>query len=515
MVTLSAEAVLHERVGVTNPKPTRLGDILLMRGLVAAEGLEAALKHQREQGGRLGESIIALGLISPEQLAAVLDETPATPLTVEQTGIGRGRLLALLLKFMRVESYETLPELSGCMRLPVPVLQNLIDEATTQRLVQVLGSITHGIVRFMRYALTDRGLAAAAEALAQSQYLGPAPVSLTAFQEQVKKQVITHENLREETLREGFSDLIVPTEYVRKLLPAVRAGRTVLLYGPPGNGKTSICLRLAALFHDVVYIPYAIEVGGQIIKMYDSGLHKRFNEEDATPMLAGANGMQVDGFDARWVACRRPVAVAGGELTLDMLDLRFDPINKFYEAPLHMKALNGIFLIDDFGRQRVNPTELLNRWIIPLDSRIDYLTLNTGVSFLVPFDELVFFSTNLKPADLMDPAFLRRIPYKIELLGPDVDEYRQIFLAAAESRRLTISPEVFEYIVQRLLAAQYELANFQPRFLCDQVLQLCNCFGLPPCITRELADEAMANLYVDLKKTRKRPAAAKSVVCRG
>ena len=193
-------------------KPLRLGDILLMRGLVAVDALEAALDRQREKGGRLGESIIALGLMSPGQLKAVLDETPTTPLNVQQTGISRGNLLGLLLKFMRMESCETLTDLSSRMRLPVTVLQDLIDDATTRRLVQVLGSVTQGIVRHMRYSLTDYGLVAAAEAMAQSQYLGPAPVPLGAFQAQVMKQAITNENLAETTLEDGFAGLIVPPQ---------------------------------------------------------------------------------------------------------------------------------------------------------------------------------------------------------------------------------------------------------------------------------------------------------------
>jgi hypothetical protein len=475
----------------------RLGDILLYRGLVTMEGLERALRRQREKSGRLGEHLLELGLISHEQLFAVLEETPTSPLNVAQTGISRASLLGLMLKFMRMDSCEVIPDLSSRMGLPHSVIQELIDEATTQKLVQTLGSNVVGLVRYIRYSLSDLGRVAAADALAQSAYLGPAPVSLTAFQSQVRKQAIGNENMREENFRQGFADLNVPDVYVRKLLPAIRAGRTILLYGPPGNGKTSIGTRISKLFRDVIYIPYAMEIAGQIIKIYDTGVHKPY-DDGKNKSLSDGQAVKLEGFDARWVPCRRPVAMAGGELTLEMLDLRFDPITKYYDAPLHMKALNGLFLIDDFGRQKVNPTELLNRWIVPLESRIDYLTLNTGMSFMIPFDELVLFSTNLKPADLMDPAFLRRIPYKIEVLGPELAEYKKIFEIVAKKNGLTMSDDAFYHIVRRLRGGNYDLAYFQPNFLCEQISQVCTCFDEPREITIALAEDALKNLYVDL-----------------
>lgn len=477
----------------------RLGDILLMRGIVTAEGLEASLERQRREGGRLGESIKALGLISSEQLVAVLEETPATPLNVVQTGIGRASLLNLMLKFMRVESCETLPDLSSRMMLPLFVLQELIDEATTQKLVHAMGSFQQGLVRYMRFALTDQGRAAAGDALAQSLYLGPAPVSLEHFKAQVARQPIANERVSEETIRQGLDGMIVPESYIHRLMPALRAGRTILLYGPPGNGKTSIGTRIAELFQDVIYIPYAIEVSGQIIKMFDSRLHRPYTDAATQQVLSLGGSIQNETFDLRWVACRRPIVMAGGELTLAMLDLRFDVNTKTYDAPLHVKAMNGMFLIDDFGRQRVNPTELLNRWILPLEGRIDYLTMDSGMSFLIPFDALVVFSTNMQPADLMDPAFLRRIPYKIEISAPSEEDFRTIFAAAASRAGLAISRDALDYILQRLRAANYELASFQPHFLCEQIRQACDCFTLAPEITRDLADDALGNLYVDLR----------------
>jgi hypothetical protein len=477
----------------------RLGDILLMRGLVRTTELEAAVERQRRQGGRLGENLIALGFMTTEQLYGVIEDTPVMPRTVAETGISRGMLLGLVLKFMRLQSCETLPELSQRLSLSHAVIQEILDDATAQKLVHVLGSVSTGIVRYIRYALSDAGRDAAGEAMEQTQYMGPAPVCLSAYQAQIGKQKITNEVLDMAALRRAFASMVLSDGTIRRLLPAVSAGRTVLLYGPPGNGKTSVGTRIASLFNDPVFIPYAVEVGGQIIKIFDPSLHKRFLEETPDAPASANTGVQIESFDARWNACRRPIAMAGGEMTLDMLDLRWDPITKTYDAPLHMKALNGVFLIDDFGRQKVNPTDFLNRWIVPLESRIDYLKLNTGITFMLPFDELVIFSTNLEPRDLMDPAFLRRIPYKLQMLGPTLDEYREIFLKAAAMKKLVITQQAFDYIVEQLTRDnKFQLAAFQPFFLCDQVAEVVRCFKLKPEMTVELAKDALENLYVGI-----------------
>lgn len=475
----------------------RLGDVLVGRGLASAADIEAALQRQLTEGGRLGDNLVAMGLLTPEQLADALSTAPAVPSNLAETGVSARTLLHLLLKFMHLQACETLLELAERLKVPRLVTQQLLDEAVASKLLQAVGAAPGSLSLSIRYALTEAGRAAAKEALEQNLYLGPAPISLAAYQTQIGRQRISNEQLNVEALNKGFEGLVVPDHYLRKLLPAVNAGRSVLLFGPPGNGKTTLATRIATIFKHVVYIPYAIEVGGQIIKIYDPTLHKPAATADS-PTTHARLGLEAEVFDQRFIACKRPVAVAGGEMTLDMIDLQHNNETKFYDAPVHIKAINGMLLIDDFGRQKFRPDDLLNRWIVPMENQIDYLKLNTGTSFSLPFDVLLIFSTNLQPADLMDGAFLRRIQYKIKLFSPTREEYRRIFDGVAKSRGLTLTDEVFDFVVERLRAGEFELAYYQPRFICDQVVEACKCFGLPPRLTTELAAEALSNLYFDM-----------------
>ena len=311
-------------------------------------------------------------------------------------------------------------------------------------------------------------------------------------------QKLTNELVSMDRIRKGICDLTFDESILEQAGPALNSGRAILFYGPPGNGKTSVALRLSQVFHDVIYVPYSVSVEGQIMRVFDPSIHTALDpaevEEDADSVV------RREMFDQRWVPCKRPFVVTGGELTLDMLDLRYDEVGNYYEAPLHVKALGGCFIIDDFGRQLVSPTHLLNRWIVPLESRVDYLKLHTGKSFSIPFEELIIFSTNMEPEGLMDPAFLRRLPYKIEIAAPSLDNYRKIFIKEAAKQNLQLTAEVFNYIVHKLrFEKEMEFGGYQPRFIVDQVVATCRFMGQPIHFEPRFIDYALDNLRVKRK----------------
>jgi hypothetical protein len=389
-------------------------------------------------------------------------------------------------------SAETPSKLADALKLPPRTIQLIIEQAQERKLLDILGAAGSSAVSELRYTLTEKGKQWALEALAQNLYVGPAPVSLVAYTERIQRQRITNERVDRAAIDAAFANMVISESFVHRIGPAINSGRSILLYGPPGNGKTSVAEKIGGIFSDTIYIPYCVEVDGQVIKVFDPGIHKRVRRDGEA---AGRATLRREDFDQRWVACRRPFIVAGGELTLDMLDLSFNALAKFYEAPLHIKALGGIFAIDDFGRQMVSPEALLNRWIVPLESRVEYLKLHTGKSFSIPFDELVIFSTNLAPRDLMDPAFLRRIPYKLEIGGPSPEEYRTIFRAVARAVDLEATDEIMDFVIAELGEHGFPLASYQPKFVVDQVRAACKFEGIPPQFRRELVFMALGNLF--------------------
>jgi SpoVK/Ycf46/Vps4 family AAA+-type ATPase len=300
-------------------------------------------------------------------------------------------------------------------------------------------------------------------------------------------------------LRQALSHLVISEKILQRIGPAINSGTSIFLYGPPGNGKTSIARAIGGLIlRENMYIPYAIYIDGQVVKLYDSVNHQLAHEEDATQLGTGSlrAGLR---RDPRWVRIRRPFIVVGGELTMAGLDLVFDDVNKYYEAPFQVKANGGILLIDDFGRQQVRPRDLLNRWIVPLENRIDYLTLHTGRKVEVPFDVLVVFSTNLPPKDLVDEAFLRRLRHKIEIGDPTYNEYREIFRRVAASKNIPYSDQGLAYLLQEwYIKRGRKLRASHPRDLCDQILDIARYLGVEPAMSKDLIDRAAESYFVEL-----------------
>jgi hypothetical protein len=373
---------------------------------------------------------------------------------------------------------------------------DLVQMAIDRKLLHALGTRADESVVDMRYSMTEEGRRWTVDALERLRYVGPAPVTLEQFTDQVSMQKLTNEVVSFDRIRASFRGLTFDDSIVEQCGPALNSGRAMLLYGPPGNGKSSVAHCLGNVFSDVIYVPYAISVDGQVIRVHDPSVHVSLGAEGVNDE-ASTSFLRHEEYDARWVPCRRPFILTGGELTLEMLDLRFDEAGRFYEAPLHMKALGGCFIIDDFGRQLVSPTNLLNRWIVPLENRVDFLKLHTGKTLTIPFEELIIFSTNLEPEDLMDPAFLRRLPYKIEVGPPTKENYRTIFEKECAVHGFEIPTDIFETIVHTVTVEKgLELACYQPKFVVDQVVASCRFMQMPLRFEVRFVKNALDNLRV-------------------
>ncbi len=430
---------------------------------------------------------------------------PPVPRTIEETGLALDQIEQLLIKTM-YGAEATGMAIADRTRLPYALIEPLIERLRAALLVEVRGASGSGTAGY-RYSLTDLGRDRARQFLAISQYAGPAPVPLTAYITEMRALQAARGYVDRERLRRGFSHLVINDDVLEHLGPAVNAGKAVFLYGPPGNGKTVIAEGMGRTLGGDMYVPHAIDVDGHVVTVYDPISHETLEHDvESTSVVSGVPR------DRRWVRIRRPVVIVGGELTLDMLDLTFNSISKFYEAPLQLKANGGVFLVDDFGRQRIRPEDLLNRWIVPLESRVDYLTLHTGKKFQIPFDVLTVFATNLNPQSLADEAFLRRIPYKIPIEDPTLDEFTQIFELNCKRRDLKFHQVMIAYLQRRHYGpAKRPLRACHPRDLIDQVTALCRYRGVAPTITRELLDRACESYFVDdnpganLKRSTHRP----------
>jgi predicted ATPase with chaperone activity len=427
-----------------------------------------------------------------------LQFTPPRPESLEETGLSLGFLADLALKVLYFRGYISGAEIAEQMRLPFTgVIDRVLEFLKRDLFCEVKGSGGFGQSAY-EYTITAKGIARAREILERSQYVGPAPVPLTEYRDGIRRQPMMTSSLHERAMRQAVSHLVVEEEMMDMLGPAINSGRSIFLYGDPGNGKTAMAESIGKMVLGAeMYLPYAVEVGGMVIKIFDEVNHVRASEPKQEPA-----GNQMSGrlrYDQRWIKIKRPVITVGGELTLETLDLVWDDVAKYYEAPFQMKANGGMFLIDDFGRQLVRPRDLLNRWVVPLEKRYDYLTLHTGQKIEVPFEVLIVFSTNLEPSDLVDEAFLRRIRHKIEVGDPSFDSYREIFQRECIVRSIPFNEDGLAYLLREYyIKPGKPLRACHPRDLLDEILDIARYRNIQPALSKELVDRACRAYFVDL-----------------
>ena len=441
------------------------------------------------------------------QAAPPMPALPAEPASVAETGLNMGFINDLVLKVIYFHGNITAHQISEATKLPfLGVLDKVLEFLKLEEYVDIIGAQGGFSERSFQYVVATKGRLKVNEVLERSQYAGPAPVTLDAYVEMVRRQAMGELVVNGQKVREAFNSLVVSERMLDKIGPAANSARSLFLYGPPGNGKTTIAEGIANMLGGNIILPYAIEIDGQVIKLYDPLNHRVVAEPEPAPAIlperpfGGAPQPAAPAQpDRRWLICKRPQVVVGGELILEQLELIFDPIAKVYEAPYQLKANGGLFLIDDFGRQKCRPQDLLNRWIVPLEKKVDYLALQTGKKLEVPFDVLIVFSTNLSPKDLVDDAFLRRIRHKIEVGNPSPDEFREIFKLVCRAKQIPYSDDGLRYLIQEhYLKVRRDLRACHPRDLCEQILDEAKYRGITPAMSKDLLDRACEAYFVKL-----------------
>lgn len=420
---------------------------------------------------------------------------PATlaprPRMIADTGLSQTFVGDLLSKHLLTGGVLSLNQLSDRMSLPARLLEDVLHFMRQEARVEVLAADTDSGA--LRYALTDRGRALAANAFEVSGYVGPAPVPLAEYVRVVQAQTVHGHSVTAEDVRAAYHDVVVAEDLLDRIGPSLNSGRAIFIYGPAGTGKTYLTQRIARVFSSTVLIPHAIAIGESVVAVFDPIIHKAIvTDRRASLSLDGS-------FDERYVRCQRPAIVVGGELTADMLEIQFDAGNREYRAPLQLKANNGLFIIDDMGRQRVEPQAVFNRWIVPLDEKRDYLSLGAGRHFSVPFDLVLVFSTNLQPTDLADEAFLRRIGYKIRFPYLDAGQYERIWRDQCREKGVPFDAEVLEYAVHGLHRDRgVPLLPCHPRDLLGLCVDHVTYSRQPRRVTRETLDWAWDNYFASV-----------------
>lgn len=414
------------------------------------------------------------------------------PRVLEETGLSETFVSDLVAKHMQSGGVLTLAELVRRVALAGPILEKVLSFMKREGLVEIRSQSEQNAG--LRYALTDRGRRVALEASMRSGYVGPAPVPLADYARVVRAKTVHGRAITRADVEKLFDGIVLKDELLDQLGQSMNSGRSIFIYGPAGTGKTYISQRLAHLFHDLTLIPYAILVDQTVVRVFDPMLHKAVLLEDDSKAL-----MLEHGHDPRYVSSERPVIVVGGELTDELLEVQYDPATRQYEAPLQLKANNGLFLLDDLGRQKVHPDVILNRWIVPMEEHKDYHSLGAGQHFVVPFDEVLIFSTNLRPLDLADDAFLRRIGYKINFGHLTEDQYKRIWRDACVEQSIQYEPELIDYLIGNLHGpAETPLLPCHPRDLLGIALDRIRYKNQPRVLTSELLDFAWESYFVSV-----------------
>ena len=427
-------------------------------------------------------------------------QPPMTPESVARTGMSLNQISELVLRILYARNEQTAQEIVQEICLPYePIVREAIERLLKEQFIGRPGVRGMGEMGFL-YALTQNGIARARELTDFNSYAGPAPVTLAEYRAVVERQAIMKEPVDQAGIRQALQHLVVSDELLEELGPAANNGRSIFLYGPPGNGKTLLAEAIGWVQDSGVFVPHAIQVEGHIVRMFDPLNHEVLSNGQNGQANGSVPLPRVGQPDQRWVRCRPPRIIVGGELTLDMLELIYDPKSKTYEAPLQIKANNGTFIIDDFGRQRVQPRDLLNRWTVPLEKRVDYLPLMRGKKVEFPFDVTIVFSTNLAPADLVDEAFLRRIRHKIKVNDPTPNAFREIFQLVCRTRNVEFNEAGFAY----LMAEHYQKTGrpfraVHPRDLVDQIIEIARYQNTKPALEPNLIDRACRSYFVSLQ----------------
>lgn len=407
--------------------------------------------------------------------------SPPIPESIEETGLSFQFLADLALKTAATESSMTTGLVAERMCLPVPLVEQLLQHLYREKMLEIRGAVGYNN---NRYALLDRGWDQLRRVMEISGYVGPTPVSLNSYSALMRSQAQPEELVGPEQVEMAFSDLVLPDSLLQTLGFAINSRRSLFISGIPGTGKTSVAERINNALQTPIWIPYAIAIDEHVVNIYDAHNHDRTYDEEL-----------FDDHDKRWLRISRPLIIVGGEMTLESTDLIYNRASRYYEAPFQIKANCGTLVIDDFGRQRVEPEELLNRWIVPLERKVDFLTLHTGKKISVPFEQLVVFSTNLEPSRLVDEAFLRRMGYRVRIEPPSEQTYRRIFERYADTAGVSYAPELLDYLLGKYVLENRIMKACEPRDLLNRFLDICQFKSLQPALTPELLDLSWNNYF--------------------